>query len=122
MARPAHFEINAGNPEQAVEFYRKTFGWEISKWDGPMEYWLVRTGLEEPGIDGAIFNSGGLFSGTVNTIGVENIEQALDKVKANGGQQVTDLQPIPGIGRFAYCKDVAGNLFGMLQPDMGADG
>src|SRR3972149_1518157 len=44
-----HFEIPADDPERAAKFYRELFGWEISKWGGPVgggegpEYWMVRT-------------------------------------------------------------------------------
>ena len=27
-----------------MKFYTTLFGWEISKWDGPADYWLIRTG------------------------------------------------------------------------------
>src|SRR3972149_5570591 len=55
MPRVIHFEIAADDPERAVAFYRKVFGWEIQKWEGPMEYWVITTGpKEEPGIDGGL--------------------------------------------------------------------
>jgi len=44
MPRPIHFEIPADRPERAVAFYEHLFGWQFQKWDGPMPYWLVRTG------------------------------------------------------------------------------
>ena len=54
MPRPIHFEIPAENPQRAIDFYTKVFGWTIKKWDGPMEYWMITTGKSpEPGIDGA---------------------------------------------------------------------
>jgi len=54
MTRVVHFEIHADDPERAAAFYRSVFGWEIRKWDGPFDYWLVMTGpREEMGIDGA---------------------------------------------------------------------
>jgi predicted enzyme related to lactoylglutathione lyase len=44
MPRIIHFELPADNPERAVEFYSKVFGWKMQKWEGPTEYWLVSTG------------------------------------------------------------------------------
>jgi len=32
---------------------------------------------------------------------------------------VTKKDVIPGIGDFCYCQDTEGNLFGILQPQMG---
>jgi len=52
MNRVVHFEICAENPEQLAEFYKNTFGWTVTKWDGPVDYWLVTTGSEnEAGIN-----------------------------------------------------------------------
>jgi hypothetical protein len=45
MAEPiTHFEITADDPVRAAAFYRDSFGWTITKWDGPANYWLVSTG------------------------------------------------------------------------------
>ncbi|HPT75026.1 MAG TPA: VOC family protein, partial [Methanomassiliicoccaceae archaeon] len=58
MPRVIHFEIPAEDPERAVEFYKKVFGWKIDKWEGPIDYWLVMTGEnDEPGINGAIHDN-----------------------------------------------------------------
>lgn len=45
MARIVHFEIPADDPERAIKFYEDVFGWEVQKWEGPFDYWLVTTGL-----------------------------------------------------------------------------
>jgi predicted enzyme related to lactoylglutathione lyase len=115
-----HFEINADDPERAVEFYKKVFGWKIDKWEGPVDYWLVATGDEkEPGIDGAIMERMRKAT-TVNTISVPSIDEFVKKVKKNGGKQVSEKSVIPKTGYFAYCQDTEGNLFGILQPDKSA--
>ena len=44
MGRVVHFEIHADDPERAVKFYRGVFGWDVTKWDGPVDYWLVDHG------------------------------------------------------------------------------
>ena len=55
MPKIVHFEIPAENPDRAVNFYEKAFGWKANKWEGPQDYWLVTAGeKDEPGIDGAI--------------------------------------------------------------------
>jgi len=53
MPRIIHFEIHADTPERAVKFYQELFGWEFTKWEGPMPYWLIKTGPDgQPGING----------------------------------------------------------------------
>ena len=54
MPRVVHFEIHADDPQRAANFYQNVFGWQINKWEGPEDYWLVTTGADnEPGINGA---------------------------------------------------------------------
>ena len=55
MARVIHFEIHADEPERAVQFYRRVFGWEFRAHDGDTEYWFITTGPpEEKGINGGL--------------------------------------------------------------------
>ena len=54
MPRVVHFDINAEKPEQLTKFYEKVFKWKFEKWKGPMDYWLITTGKDEPGIDGGL--------------------------------------------------------------------
>ncbi|MFA6571262.1 MAG: VOC family protein [Bacteroidota bacterium] len=118
MSRVVHFEIPAKNAEQSAEFYKNVFGWEISKWDGPMEYWLIKTGeKDEPGIDGAIYQVNPMMDKTVNTVAVSDLSAMIEKVKSNGGTIATDVMTIPGIGIMVYALDKEGVIFGMLQPD-----
>ncbi|WP_424204801.1 VOC family protein [Sulfuricaulis sp.] len=38
MPRVVHFELPADDPQRAVAFYEKAFGWTITKWEGPFDY------------------------------------------------------------------------------------
>jgi Predicted enzyme related to lactoylglutathione lyase len=85
MPRPIHFEIPADNPERAIGFYTNVFGWKFSKWEGPMDYWLISTGqAPEPGIDGGLLVRRDPSQPCVNTIGVENLDRAVESVLSNG--------------------------------------
>jgi hypothetical protein len=118
MSRVVHFEIAVDDPERAAEFYKSVFGWDIAKWQGPIDYWMATTGSPEAmGIDGAIMPRGDMSRGTYNTIGVANLNEAMSKVQAAGGRVVTRPDIIPGVGLFAYCADPEGNVFGILQPE-----
>ena len=118
MSRVVHFEIPADDPERAVKFYTKVFGWKINKWEGGMDYWLVSTGDRSgPGIDGAIMQRSETASSVVNSIDVPLVDDFIKKVTKNGGKVVTPKTPIPGVGYFAYCKDTEGNVFGIMQSD-----
>jgi predicted enzyme related to lactoylglutathione lyase len=128
MSRVIHFEIHAENPERAVRFYTAVFGWEIKKWDGPVDYWLVTTGpADQRGIDGGLLLRRGAapaegqpVNAHVCTIGVASVDDTIANVKASGGTIALDKMPVPGVGWLAYVKDTEGNIFGVLQPDQTA--
>jgi len=55
MPRVIHFEIVADKPERAMKFYKEVFAWDFNKWNGPQDYWLVKTGEDsQPGINGGL--------------------------------------------------------------------
>ena len=116
MSRVIHFEIPAENPEKVSKFYTDTFNWEIKKWEGPMEYWLVMTGdKKEMGIDGGIYKKDEKMKEVVNTIGVSDIKESVETVKKNGGSVMGEVQEIKGVGLFVYAMDPEENKFGMMQ-------
>ena len=121
MPRVVHFEIAIDEPERAVAFYREAFGWQIEKWDGPMDYWLVKTGEPgEMGIDGGLTPRADAAAPIVNTIGVDSVDAYQAKITAAGGNVVMPKSALPGVGYFALCQDTEGNPFGILEPDMSA--
>jgi predicted enzyme related to lactoylglutathione lyase len=118
MSRVVHFEIPADDPERAIRFYEKVFGWRIEKWDGPIEYWLVMTGPEdEPGIDGGLARREDPNTGVENTIDVKNLDASLADVEDQGGQILRPRMAVPGVGWMAYIKDTEGNIFGLMESD-----
>jgi predicted enzyme related to lactoylglutathione lyase len=54
---------------------------------------------------------------TVNTIGVDDLEDAVQKVESAGGKVVVPKMPIPGVGWLVYCTDTEGMLFGIHKED-----
>ena len=122
MSRVIHFELAADNPERAVQFYSKVFGWQINKWEG-QDYWLVTTGESStPGIDGAIMPRDPQRPPIVNTIGVDSLDDSVAMTAANGGTVLEPKMSIPGVGYFAYCLDTEGNPFGLMQSDPSVTG
>jgi hypothetical protein len=119
MSRVIHFEIGADDPERAVKFYEKVFGWKINRW-GPVEYWLATTGPDaEPGINGAITPRVDKRA-TVNTISVPNVDEFVKRIEQEGGKIVMAKSTVPGVGYMAYCQDTEGNIFGIMQEDPSA--
>ena len=121
MRRIIHFDIPADDPKRAQKFYSEIFGWTFDKWNGPMEYWMVKTGdSKQPGIDGGLTKRMPGHAGVTNTIDVPSVDEYTKKIQANGGQVIAPKMPIPGVGYFAQCKDTEGNIFGIIQMDQNA--
>jgi len=126
MSRVVHFEIHADDPQRAVTFYRDIFDWQINKFGGPDDYWLITTGpATEPGIDGAILQRRGPINGDsviayVCTIDVPSVDAAITKITSHGGTIALPKMAIPHVGWIAYAKDTDGNIFGVMQSDHSA--
>ncbi len=123
MTRVVHFEISADDPERCKKFYEKAFGWNLMKWEGPQDYWLISTGEEkETGIDGGLALRGDApFPQPVtNTIDVASVDEAISKVEASGGEILVPKSVVPGVGWLSYFKDTEGNIFGMMESDESA--
>jgi predicted enzyme related to lactoylglutathione lyase len=128
MPRPIHFEIQAADPERAIQFYRSLFDWQFNQW-GDQKYWLIGTGdKSQPGIDGGLLprptpaapENMAAVNCFVCTIDVPNLDVYVDKALKNGGTIALPKMPIPTVGWLAYCKDTEGNIFGMMQMDPNA--
>lgn len=125
MPRVVHFEIHAENPDRAVTFYKDVFGWEITKWSGPIDYWMIKTGPDgQRGINGGIVRRHGAgpaamqaVNSYVCTIDVPSVDDYLAKVMAAGGTLALPKMPIPGVGWLAYVKDTEGNIVGIMHND-----
>ncbi len=123
MPRPVHFEMNFENIEKAKAFYGKVFGWTFQQFgNDAMPYWLTTTGPDgEPGINGGFMaRMPGMQPGTVNTVGVENVDVAVEAIKAAGGNIAMEKMAIPGMGWVAYGMDPEGTLFGVFEMDANA--
>ena len=129
MNRVVHFEIHAKDLDKAQQFYGSVFGWKITDMGPEMgNYRMVETGNDAagakwPGINGGITPrmgnapvDGQPVNAFVCTISVDELDTYIAKVLGAGGTIALDKMEIPGVGWLAYCKDLEGNIFGMMQP------
>jgi predicted enzyme related to lactoylglutathione lyase len=125
MRKVVHFEIPADDVERAKGFYGAVFGWQLQTMSmGEGEYTIVMTTpvdeqsqqpTEPGGINGGMMQRTTELSSPIITIDVEEIDQALKEIEAEGGSTVTPRTPIPGMGAFAYFKDPEGNIMGLWE-------
>ena len=121
MPRIIHFDIPADDPARAQKFYQDVFGWTFDKWNGPMEYWMAKTGDDkQPGINGGLAKRQPGQTGVTNTIDVHSVDEYAKKIESKGGKVIMPKMAIQGVGYFAQCLDTEGNVFGIIQMDQNA--
>jgi predicted enzyme related to lactoylglutathione lyase len=122
MDRVVHFELPADDVERAQTFYREAFGWQIASMPG-MGYSLVTTTptneqgqpSETGGINGGMLARQGPITAPVVTIGVDDIDAALETVEKLGGRVALGRQAVGDMGFSAYFTDPEGNVVGLWQ-------
>ncbi|GAA4470043.1 VOC family protein [Nemorincola caseinilytica] len=121
--RVIHFEIQADDVMRAKTFYEKCFDWKIdmimTKEKGGMDYWGLNTGpADSRGINGGLYQrpADNKITTFDCTLEVDDIDAAIETVKANGGTIQGEKMEVPGIGWAVTAYDTEGNRFGMLQP------
>lgn len=114
-------ELMASDPEKAKKFYGELFGWTFEEMpiaEGPMAgkiYVVAKSGdamaagiLPKP--DGCEAPD---YWGPYVT--VDNIEEALKKVKELGGEVTVPATMIPGVGSFSVIQDNAGAYLMLME-------
>ncbi len=77
--RVTHFEIPSDNPEANMKFFSEAFGWTFKQL-GDRPYWLAISGDKNtPGINGAIMKKRAAGQPLVNSILVDDIDEAVKK-------------------------------------------
>lgn len=122
-----HFEMAAENGKRMSEFYTKVFGWQTQQLGEEMGGYILAS-TTETGSNGMPKNpgtiNGGFYQKTDDpvsnnpsvVISVDDINEAIGKIKSSGGKVLGDVQEIPGIGKYISFLDTEGNRVGALQP------
>ena len=114
MPYVGYVEFNVPDEGKTADFYRAVFGWEASEmYPG---YLSVASG-DEPGIDTGIAKSEDGSVSTVATILVDDLDEAIGTVEANGGTVTVPRFPIPGVGYGCYFTDINEMTVGMWEAD-----
>jgi len=127
MNSVVHFELPAEDHERAAKFYAKAFGWGTETLGPEMNNYVTVTTVETdangPKVPGAI--NGGIFTKTNDmpaqypsvVIEVDDMDEALQAVKANGGQVLGEPMEIPTVGMYVSILDTEQNRIALLKPE-----
>lgn len=113
------FEIHCEDADEGKRFYGELFDWEfdLMSEDDTDEYWIVDTAEES--IGGALTEvvDGDDAQGIVFYVGVDSLEESLDRARSLGAEVVQDATVIgESAGSFALIRDPESNLVGMWVP------
>lgn len=105
MSRVIHFDLSAEDPERAAHFYKRVFDWEVEKWQGPWDYWLIKNAAGDgPGITGGIASRIEPADTTAVIIDVSSVDELAKKVQACGGEIRESKRAIPGVGYLVMAR------------------
>ena len=120
-----HFAIHIHDIERAKSFYDGVFDWGFNS-NGQNDFLQIKADKTENGeLIGALQSR--KYSpvpekiiGLECSVGVENIDEIIEKVKNNGGKILMPKTPIPYVGWIAKFLDTEGNLICGMQYDNSA--
>lgn len=122
-----HFEMPAENTLRMMEFYKKSFGWEMNQLGADMGNYVVVMTSEstENGPKKAGMINGGFYQKSKSSlqfpsfvIAVDDITAHLKIVEKAGGKILGTPVQIPNVGWYVSFIDTEGNQLSMLQPIM----
>jgi len=117
----AYFEIQADDPQKALDFYSDIFGWKFTKQEGlPIDYWHIET----EGITGGLLkrpakkpDSQQGTNAYVCSMEVADFDATAEKILKHGGIVAMPKFAVPGKCWQGYFLDTEGNTFGLFQVD-----
>jgi len=123
--RMTHFAIHIDDIERAKSFYDSVFDWGFNSY-GPADFLQIKSDKTENGeLIGALQSR--KYSPVPEkiidlecTIGVENVDEILERIKNNDGQVLMPKTAIPYVGWIIKFLDSEGNLICAMQYDNNA--
>ena len=121
-----HFEMPYDDADRVSKFYSEVFGWNMKLMEEMGRYILAGTTptdenrmVQNPGqINGGFFPASDQNNRhPLVTIQVEDVKEAMEAVKASGGEVLGAPVEIPGVGTYVASHDTEGSRVSLLQPN-----
>jgi uncharacterized protein len=110
-------ELLTPTPADTQTFYADLFGWTPKEIDMGMDqpYLMLHHATLDEDVAGAMApQMDGVPPNWLDYLTVDDVDAALAKVGALGGQAMTPAMDIPNVGRFAVVKDPTGAAFALF--------
>ncbi|WP_137991807.1 VOC family protein [Streptomyces vilmorinianum] len=114
-------ELHVPDPQAALDFYGKLFGWRSQEMEAPgMTYRVLSTaeGDQEDASFGGIaeLQEGGDHARWIPYFAVADADDLVARAQGNGGSVLMPAADIPDVGRIAWLTDPFGAPFAVLKP------
>lgn len=108
-------ELLSEDYERGFEFYAELFGWKVHEDMDMGEYGIYRIyGMDGPSLGGIMNRPPEMPVGAwLFYVRVDDLDSAVDRVKAAGGQVLNGPMEVPGGDRVAQCRDPQGAMFAL---------
>jgi predicted enzyme related to lactoylglutathione lyase len=114
-------ELHVPDPEAALAFYHRLFGWRAAEMSAPGMTYRVLSVADGDQQEGAFGGVAPLQEGQearwVPYFAVSDADATADAVRGNGGTVLMPPSDIPDVGRVAWLTDPAGAVFAVLKPN-----
>ena len=109
-----HFEIGCSDIDKTSEFYEAVFDWKLTKHGNSA---IIDTGNEDA-LSGHLNKLGPNDPQNYVTVYIEtdSLYSDLEAIQSYGGEIFVKPIKLPDGREFAWFKDVAGNLIGLITP------
>ncbi len=111
-------ELSSDDPEKSGAFYSQLFNWgQKASWVAEMPDYTIF--LQGGSMLGGLMKSAheGMPSSWLFYFNVEDIDASVARVAELGGTMVTEIMPVPSIGRIAIAVDPTGATFALMQDE-----
>lgn len=122
-----HFEMPYDDRQRMSAFYNKAFGWQTNMLGDDFGNYVMAMTAESdecgPKKPGAI--NGGFYGRCAQmpeaqhpsvVISVQNIGEAMQRIREAGGKVLGEPMTIPGVGAYVSFIDTEGNRVSVLEP------
>ena len=110
-ARLSYVELPAERLSNSLAFFESAFGWSLTRF-GPT-YAATTTGDVDLGLQGEAAEAS---AAPLPVIEVDDLERALEAVRAAGGEIIRTIFSFPG-GRRFHAREPSGNEFAVCRTD-----
>jgi predicted enzyme related to lactoylglutathione lyase len=106
-------QLNTTAPADALEFYRKVFGWTNKPFGGGGDMKVFESGAAQ--VASVMQNPPGVPAHWLSYIIVDKLTSAYDRVRQQGGKVMVERIDIPTVGAIGVIQDNVGAVIGVFE-------